>query len=144
MSIVLYTGGTFDIPHYGHYEFLKKCKKIADKVVVSLNRDEFVEKYKGKRPIMSLHEREKTLMHCKYVDGVIVNTGDEDSKPSILELMPDLIAVGSDWACKDYYKQMNFTERWLDYHGITLLYIPYGESGISTTEIKRRVLENDK
>ena len=40
----LYTGGTFDLFHWGHENFLKQCSMIADQVVVSLNTDEFVYK----------------------------------------------------------------------------------------------------
>ena len=34
--MILYTGGTFDLLHYGHMQFLRACKKISSKVVVSL------------------------------------------------------------------------------------------------------------
>jgi hypothetical protein len=38
--------------------------------------------------------------------------------------MPDIIAIGSDWAVKDYAKQMNFDQDWLDARGIALIFIP--------------------
>ena len=53
MKKVLYTGGTFDLPHYGHLNFLKQCSKIADEVVVSLNTDAFIYEYKKNYPIMN-------------------------------------------------------------------------------------------
>jgi glycerol-3-phosphate cytidylyltransferase-like family protein len=51
---------------------------------------------------------------------------------------PDIIAIGDDWAKKDYYKQMQFTQNWLDKKNILLVYLAY-TSGISTTEIKNRI-----
>jgi hypothetical protein len=51
---------------------------------------------------------------------------------------PDYVLIGSDWARKDYYKQMGFTQDWLDARGIGLIYIPYTK-GISSTEIKKRI-----
>lgn len=138
---IVYVGGTFDLLHSGHVKFLETCKKIAGedgKVIVSLNTEGFVEKFKGKKPIMSYEEREALLYGLWMVDEVIENTGGEDSKPAILSVMPDFIVVGSDWAKKDYYKQMSFTQEWLDKNNITLCYVPYTE-GISTTEIKRRI-----
>ena len=138
----LYTGGTFDIFHAGHVNFLKRCSDLVGgggQVIVSLNTDEFIETYKGTTPIMTYKERETALMACRYVDAVIPNSDGADSKPTILSVKPDIIAIGSDWARKDYYKQMSFTQDWLDQMNIMLVYIPY-TGGISTTELKKRVL----
>jgi glycerol-3-phosphate cytidylyltransferase len=140
--IRLYTGGTFDLFHYGHANFLHKCHRISGEVVVSLNTDEFILDYKGSAPIMNYAEREKSLLYCPYVSEVVPNLGGRDSRVSILQVRPSIIAIGDDWAQKDYYKQMGFTQAWLDEHGIVLLYIPYTK-GISTTELKRRILGNE-
>lgn len=134
----LYTGGTFDLFHYGHINFLKQCSKLADSIIVSLNTDEFIQEYKGQLPIMTYSEREKSLLSCKYVHSVIPNIGGADSKPSILEVNPDIIAIGDDWAGGNYYKQMNFTQDWLNDNDILLVYLAYTQ-GISTTEIKNRI-----
>ena len=137
MGLKVYTGGTFDLFHAGHVNFLKRCSQLGS-VVVCLNTDEFIESYKGKAPITTYKERASVLEACKYVDKVIPNEGGPDSKPTIQSEMPDIVAIGSDWARKDYYKQMKFTQDWLDDRGIMLLYIPY-TSYISSTEIKRRL-----
>jgi glycerol-3-phosphate cytidylyltransferase len=140
-GLVVYTGGTFDLFHAGHVNFLKRCKEIAGElgsVVVSLNTDEFIKEYKGKPPIVSFSDRMAVLKACKYVDQVIANSGGSDSKPTILQVNPNIVAIGSDWAKKDYYKQMQFTQDWLDDKDISLIYIPYTK-GISSTEIKTRL-----
>ena len=139
---VLYTGGTFDLLHYGHLKFLKNCKQIADKVVVSLNTDSFVEQYKSKT-VLNYEERRLSLLHCQYVDEVIENKFGSDSKPAILSVDPDIIAIGDDWASKDYYSQMKFDQQWLDDKDIVLVYIPYTK-GISSSQIKDRILKNAK
>jgi len=138
MGLRLYTGGTFDLFHAGHVEFLRRCSQIADEVIVSLNSDQFIEKYKGKPPVMRYRERRTVINACKYVDGVVLNTGGADSKPSIDAVKPDIIAIGSDWARKDYHAQMQFDQDWLDERDISLIYIPYTD-GISSTDIKRRL-----
>jgi glycerol-3-phosphate cytidylyltransferase len=143
---VVYTGGTFDLFHSGHVNFLRQCKEIAGKddgwVVVSLNTDEFIKEFKGKPPVYSYNERKKILESCKYVDQVIKNTGGKDSKVAIEDYRQwttlNYIVIGSDWANKDYYAQMGFTQDWLDARNIVLIYVPYTK-GISTTELKKRI-----
>lgn len=134
---VVYTGGTFDLFHMGHLEFLRRCARFG-RVTVALNTDEFISQYKGKPPVMTYSEREAVLLGCRYVENVIANVGGQDSRPSIEEVGPDLIVIGSDWARKDYYSQMNFNQDWLDARGIGLCYLPYTR-GISTTELKQRI-----
>ena len=137
---IIYTGGTFDLFHSGHINLLSRCREIAGldgKVIVSLNTDEFILKYKGKAPIMNQNERRQVLLSCKFVDEVIINVGNEDSTIAIEEARPNYIVVGSDWAMKNYYQQMNFSQEWLDERKIGLVYVPYTRD-ISSTNIKKR------
>lgn len=137
MGLEVYTGGTFDLIHSGHVNFLRRCAEIGN-VTIALNTDEFIAEYKGKPPIMSYDERFAVLSEFYSVKNIFPNEGGADSKPTILRANPDIVAIGSDWARKDYYKQMGFTQDWLDERGISLMYIPYTQ-GISTTELKRRI-----
>jgi len=70
----------------------------------------------------------QVLHHLRNAYEVIWNSGGTDSKPAILYVKPDVIAIGSDWALKDYYKQMDFEQSWLDKLNISLIYIPYIEA----------------
>lgn len=142
MSIV-YTGGTFDLFHSGHVNFLRQCYEIAGetgKVVVSLNTDDFILEYKGGLPICDYAERAAVLRGCRYVGEVIPNVGGQDSKIAILNVNPDYIVIGSDWENKDYFGQMMFTREWLAGQGIELIYVPYTDA-ISTSEIKKRLIK---
>ena len=140
---IAYTGGSFEILHFGHINFLRQCKAIVGKkgkVVVSLNTDEFIESYKGVKPTFNYTERKTLLEQSEYVDEVIPNVGGADSKPAILQVKPNFLVIGSDWTSKDYYAQMQFTQEWLDKQGIVLIYVPY-TTIISTSEIKRRLVK---
>lgn len=158
MSIVL-TVGTFDTPHSGHLELFKKCRKLADletptslykrwyegisidrsnnQVIVGVNSDEFVYRFKGRTPAYPFLERFKIIQAIKEVDRVMENPG-EDLQPLIYVVKPDFLVVGSDWAKKDYYKQTNLTDEWLNENNVMLLYVPYTE-GISSTELRGRI-----
>jgi cytidyltransferase-like protein len=138
LGLTVYTGGTFDLYHSGHSNFLARCAELGE-VVVSLNTDEFIEAYKGNAPVISYAEREAVLLSCRSVSAVIPNFGGADSKPAIEMTTPDIIAIGSDWARRDYYAQMGFSQDWLDDRGISLIYIPY-TAGISSTAIKARLV----
>jgi glycerol-3-phosphate cytidylyltransferase len=142
MGLTIYTGGTFDLFHAGHVEFLRRCAELGS-VTVSLNEDEFIEKYKGKRPVISYQERRDVLLGCRWVDRVVPNVGGVDSRVAISLVSPDLVVIGSDWARKDYYAQMQFDQDWLDERGIGLVYIPYTQ-GISSTAIKERLRFNGR
>ena len=137
MGLKVYTGGTFDLFHAGHVEFLRQCALLGP-VTVALNTDEFIDFYKGKPPVMTYEERKIVLEACKFVSAVVENKQGNDSRPTIREVNPDVIAIGSDWARRDYHQQMGFSQDWLDNHGIWLLYIPY-TSNISSTIIKQRM-----
>lgn len=122
----VYTGGTFDVFHAGHVRFLADCAKLAGpdgQVIVALNTDEFVGSYKGAPPACSFADRKAVLLGCRHVSGVVANVAGADSKPTIEFVGPDVIAIGQDWAVRDYYAQMQFTPEWLDARGITLVYI---------------------
>jgi len=138
---VLYTGGSFDLFHANHVKFLKRCADLVGEdgeVVVSLNTDEFIEKFKGKAPVYPYAERKCILESCVYVDKVIENVGGEDSKPAILSVNPDIICIGSDWANKNYFQQMQFTSEWLEERQILLVYLPYSP-GVTSTLIKQQL-----
>lgn len=137
MGLEVFTAGTFDLIHAGHVNFLRQCAELGD-VTVVLNTDEFIERYKGKPPVMTYDERFEVLSEFRSVKKVFPNWANENCAAVVDDLRPDIIAVGSDWARKDYYKQMGFTQDWLDERNIKLLYIPYTQ-GISTTELKRRL-----
>lgn len=138
---IVYTGGSFDLLHVGHIDLLNWCRCLAGpegKVIVSLNKDDFIKKYKGEAPVEKYAERKRQLDALEIVDKVIPNAGGKDSKPAILEVKPDIIVIGSDWLRKDYMKQMKFTPKWLEDNGIALIYIPR-ERDISTTQLRKQV-----
>lgn len=147
MSRVL-TVGTFDLFHPGHINFLMNCSIIAGSlikrdeqhnVIVGLNTDEFVNDFKGKKPIYSYAERRAILTSCRYVYSVVKNETGADLKPLLEKQNPDILVVGSDWAKKDYYAQTGLNQDWLDFKRILLCYIPYTE-GISSTQMRKRIL----
>lgn len=130
----LLTIGTFDIPHAGHAALLRQCERLADKVIVGINTDDFVRRYRNVAPIYSYGEREFLVQAMGYR----TYPNDSAGRGLIFMVQPDILAIGSDWARKDYYAQIDVDQDWLDAMGIMMVYIPYTKL-ISSTEIKRRL-----
>jgi cytidyltransferase-like protein len=131
------TLGTFDIPHYGHLRFLNKCRLFGD-VYIGLNTDEFIQKYKGKKPIFSYQERITTLSEWGFNNIFPNNQSDGTIKDVIEKTDPEIIIIGSDWLRKDYLSQIGIDPDYLDDKNLSLIYVPYTWS-ISSSEIKRRI-----
>jgi glycerol-3-phosphate cytidylyltransferase len=142
------TVGTFDMPHSGHLELFKKCRQIASlgndvtsQVVVGVNSDQFVNMYKFRFPVYPYSERSRIIASLRDVDRVIEN--DETSLQKMLAIeKPTFLIVGSDWAAKDYYKQIGVGRDWLAAYHITLLYVEYTQK-ISSTYLRKRLSENE-
>lgn len=127
------TIGTFDTPHMGHAVLLKECERYGS-VVVGVNTDEFVEMYKGKKPLYTLQERRSIIQSLGYT----TLSNESAGRNLISKVRPAVLAIGSDWARKDYYSQIDVDQDYLDRMGIAMLYIPRIGS-LSSTELKLRV-----
>lgn len=128
------TIGTFGVPHMGHAAFLRRCEAFGD-LVVGVNSDAFVERYKGQRPPFDQDERIALVGSLGYR----VRLNDGPGRELIDELRPDVLTIGTDWARRDYLAQIDVDQDWLDARHITLAYVPMRPAGISSTEIMRRL-----
>ena len=130
----LLTIGTFDLPHIGHAAFLRKCERFADEVIVGVNTDAFVSSFKPEPPVFNQKERSDLIRILGY--SVYINDG--PGIALIEQVNPSIIAVGSDWAKRDYYAQIATPVEYFEENEITLVYIPYTK-GISSTALKARL-----
>lgn len=95
---VVFTNGAFDILHLGHLQYMAFARQQGDCLVVGLNSDASVRRYKSpKRPIVPEAERAAMLAGLKCVDYVVVFDEDEP-KELIGALLPDVLVKGEDWA----------------------------------------------
>jgi glycerol-3-phosphate cytidylyltransferase len=136
--MIIYTGGSFDGLHVGHLELLASCRELAGpmgRVVVSLNTDSFIERYKGKAPRFNYAARKELLSACRYVDLVVRNLGSEQSGYAIDVVQPDLLAIGDDWASKDYLGQLGISQEWLDERELKIVYVPRTR-GVSSSALR--------
>ncbi|HZZ56862.1 MAG TPA: D-glycero-beta-D-manno-heptose 1-phosphate adenylyltransferase [Opitutaceae bacterium] len=95
---VVFTNGAFDILHLGHVDYLTFARSQGDCLIVGLNSDASVRRYKGAaRPIVPQDERAALLGALRAVDHVVIFDEDEP-RDLIAELLPDVLVKGEDWA----------------------------------------------
>lgn len=136
MTRLVLTIGTFDVPHMGHAAFLRECERYGDRLVVGVNSDAFVERYKGATPTFTQDERLRLVGALGY--DTLLNDG--PGRDLVLSVGPQVLAIGTDWAPpKDYYAQIDVSPAELHALGVALVFIPMRPAGISATEIKRRL-----
>lgn len=87
-----FTNGCFDCFHLGHLNSFMQAKRLCDVLIVAMNSDSSVKRYKGEsRPIQDEKTRSMILASLEFVDYVIVF--EEDSPLHIVErLKPDVVA----------------------------------------------------
>jgi cytidyltransferase-like protein len=124
------TIGTFDMLHAGHIELFVESAKLGE-LHVAINPDDFVERYKGKKPVMSELDRICVISHIREVHKVAMNYGQENARLIIGSVKPDIITIGDDWYDSNsktpearYHRQLGVTQTWLDNRHIKIIYLP--------------------
>ncbi len=127
-KIIGYTQGTFDMFHIGHLNLIKNAKRHCDYLVVGVNKDELVESYKNKKPIVPLEERVEIVRAIRYVDEVIAT--DTLDKTKIWEKIHfDEIYIGDDWKGNERWEK---TGKEMEELGAKLVFLPYTKDTSST------------
>src|SRR3989339_1057138 len=98
---IAFTNGTFAILHLGHVTYLQKARTFADVLIVGVNTDRSVRTYKDpNRPVNSQQDRIKVLTALACVDYAVL-FNDPTPLKLILEIKPEVLVKGADWAIKD-------------------------------------------
>lgn len=93
---IVLVGGCFDLLHYGHYTFLKKAHEIGEYLIVAVESDEFILKYKHRKPVHSQRERAEILAELQCVDMVVILpylTSDKEYESFVKKIHPNIVAV---------------------------------------------------
>lgn len=95
---IVTTNGSFDLMHIGHIKFLQEAKKQGDVLIVGLNSDASVKKYKSEdRPIVPQQHRADTLVALKCVDFVVVMDEAEIAAPLIRTVKSHVHVNGAEY-----------------------------------------------
>jgi len=130
---IVTTNGAFDLLHSGHLKSIETAKSLGDVLIVCLNSDESVRRYKSPlRPIISEKHRARMLAALTNVDYVVIF--EEDDPRSILESIKPNIHVKSKSGYKGIEKEV------VEKYGGEIRLID-DVAGLSTTDIVKKIIE---
>lgn len=123
------TVGVYDMLHIGHILLFKRAKELGDRLVVAVQEDEVIQKYKpGTSMVYTTEERMYMVSAIKYVDEVITYRNvDKD----IQDIDFDVFAKGPDQNHEGFQRAVE----WCNANGKEVVVIPRTE-GISSTMLR--------
>lgn len=128
------TFGVFDFFHIGHLRLFKQCKAYGDYLIVAVQNDDFILKFKpDAKMLYSTAERVELIESLKIVDKVTVyNT----ISPETLETIEfDILALGEDHVGDRFIP----VEDWCRQHGKKIVRLKR-TPGICSSDIKKKLL----
>ncbi len=93
---IVHCHGVFDLLHPGHIRHFEAAKREGDTLVVTVTRDEYVNKGPG-RPVFNHRLRAESIAALSCVDFVAINDT-PDAVEAIKKLKPHIYCKGSDYA----------------------------------------------
>ena len=132
MSKIL-TFGVFDYFHLGHLRLFKQCKEYADYLIVAVQNEEFILKYKpSARILYSTAERAEILEALRIVDKVCIY--DTVGIQALERIDFDILALGEDHR-GDRFDEI---ENWCYKNGKKVVRLKRTK-GISSSDIKNNI-----
>lgn len=91
--------GKFDILHLGHLAYLEQARELAGpdgELVVVIALDKTIEKERGAPPVFPAEQRRRIVEALGVVDKAVIGYDTDDHTKIVVDLKPDVIALGYD------------------------------------------------
>lgn len=126
--------GSFDLLHAGHLEMIYQASISADVLIVALNSDDSIKKYKSPtRPIIPLHYRQQMLAALYFVTYV-TSFNETDPKRILSIIKPDVHINGSEYGAQCIEKEV------VEANGGHIKIVDLID-GLSTTKIIEKIID---
>jgi len=133
------TFSAFDLLHAGHVAMLRDAKEQCDYLIVGLQSDPTIDRPDTKnKPTQTMFERYLQLKAVSYVDEVVPYQTEQDVEDILETLNISVRILGEEYRDKD------FTGKDICKRRDIKLYFNKRDHRFSTTDLKRRVLTNNK
>ena len=128
MKTVL-TFGVYDMLHIGHLLLFKRAKELGDKLIVAVQDEECIQKYKpGTKMVYSTEERLYMVSTIKYVDESVLY---KDVDLDIQKFDFDVFVRGED----QWHAGFERAVRWCECNGKEVVVLSRTD-GISSTMLR--------
>jgi len=137
--IVVYTNGCWDLFHVGHLRLLERAKLEGDFLIVGVNTDEWMLKFKHV-PTIPWEQRAEIIGSLKCVDRVVPHSGIPTFE-TLQEYGVDKIIIGSTWydsSCGTVKCFEHLIERGIEFG------ILEATPNVSTSQIRETIRKGDK
>ena len=125
------TFGVFDVLHRGHARLFERAKALGDYLVVAVQADESVLKYKADTQLINSTEERQYMVGCiRYVDKVITY---HDVDQDIQHLDFDVFVKGEDQKHAGFQR----ATQWCEAHGKQVVTLTR-TNGISSTIVRNK------
>ena len=138
-TLKVLVGGTFDLIHPGHIEFLKEASKRG-LVYAVVARDVNVKKLKGKSPVLGERDRLAVVSSIRYVYKAVLGDVKDFIKP-VEAIKPDIVFLGPDQSIDEEFLFKEFSKRGLRIK-VERMSKRVGEGKYSTTKIIDKILRD--
>jgi len=135
---IVYTPGVWDLFHFGHLQFIRAAALRGDKLVVGVQSDASVKKQKLRAPIIPQEQRAAIVYELNCVDHVIIY--DElDHLVPLSQCGADVLVLSNE--DQSEHGKLAEKQMWkFKRNTVRILRTP----GVSTTDIRQRVFEQEK
>ena len=132
MMKTVFTVGVFDLLHVGHILLFKHAKELGDRLVVAVQNDDVILKYKPEAEMVNTtEERLFMVKSIRYVDQVVTY---DDVDEIVKKIDFDIFAVGPDQCHAGFQRAI----RWCREHGKEVITIPRTE-GVSSSMLRHLI-----
>ena len=133
-----FTASTFDLLHAGHIAMLREAKTQCDYLIVGLQVDPSVDRPEKNKPVQTLVERYVQIAAVTYVDEIVCYQTETDLIDILEMFQIDVKIMG------DEYRNKDFTGKDVCKQKNIRLYFNRRDHRFSSSDLRKRVVENSK
>jgi FAD synthetase len=135
--------GKFDLLHLGHLAYLEQARELAGEdgeLIVIIALDKTIEKERGAPPVFPQEQRRRLVEALGIVDKAVIGLDTEDHTEIVIQIKPDIVALGYDQYTDIEKLETRIAERGLSTK-VVRLEKKTADGLCSSTMIRKRIID---